>query len=79
MFGINTATAQTIFALKIDGNEPILFSGEVSGQIVDPKGTYKFGWDAIFKPDGYDTTYGQMSDEVKITMSHRSKALQKLI
>lgn len=36
MFGANKAVARTIFALKVDDKDPVLFSGEMSGQIVDP-------------------------------------------
>jgi non-canonical purine NTP pyrophosphatase (RdgB/HAM1 family) len=56
----------------------IQFKGEVSGRLVNERGDSGFGWDTIFLPDGYDTTYGEMSLEEKNRISHRTLASKKL-
>ena len=55
------------------------FEGEVVGSIgVTSKGIQGFGYDPIFIPDGYDRTFGELGNEVKNTMSHRARALEKM-
>jgi len=39
------------------------------------KGDGGFGYDPMFVPEGYEQTLGELSDEIKKTLSHRSKAL----
>lgn len=46
--------------------------GDVS---VEPRGENGFGYDPIFTPDGYDKTLGELPNDVKKGLSHRSKAL----
>ncbi len=56
-----------------------IFVGICDGEIVNfPRGTNGFGYDPIFKPDGYDLTYAELPSEVKNKISHRAKALNKL-
>lgn len=64
------------FALA-DG-EIKFFEGRVEGTIVQPRGTWDFGFDPIFQPDGYDKTYGEMTAEEKNEISHRAIAFRKL-
>ncbi|MEW6599892.1 MAG: XTP/dITP diphosphatase [Nitrospirota bacterium] len=55
------------------------FMGRVEGRIgTEPRGAKGFGYDPVFFPEGYDRTFGEMSDEEKSSMSHRGRALQKL-
>lgn len=73
------ARFKTVIALIIDGNLTC-FEGIVEGQITTQKsGLEGFGYDPIFKPKGYDSTYSEMSIGVKNTMSHRAIATGKLI
>ena len=61
--------------------EPLFFEGDVYGQLT-PKveTTYSsFGFDPIFCPDGYEHTFGGLPKEIKNTISHRAKALTKLV
>jgi XTP/dITP diphosphohydrolase len=56
-----------------------LGKGIVSGTIVDePRGESGFGYDPLFKPDGFEETFGQLKDAVKDRISHRGKALFEL-
>lgn len=41
----------------------------------EARGSGGFGYDPMFIPDGYDKTLGELEDEVKEKLSHRSKAL----
>ena len=55
------------------------FSGRVDGTLVPPKGDDGFGFDPIFMPNGYDVTFAQMPADEKNKISHRGKAVKKLI
>ena len=69
----------TVIALIIDGAEH-LFEGVVQGEITKTKsGSAGFGYDPIFQPEGYDITFSEMSLEEKNKISHRGKAVRKLI
>ncbi|KAL7275340.1 nucleoside triphosphate pyrophosphohydrolase ham1 [Rhizina undulata] len=59
------------------GKEPILFEGRTDGTIVAPRGPANFGWDPIFEYEGQ--TYAEMDKAEKNKISHRYKALQKLL
>ena len=59
-------------------NKPIVFRGEVQGQIVSPRGGTNFGWDPVFLPNGYTKTFAEMSPEEKNAISHRRIAVLKL-
>jgi len=62
------------------------FEGRVDGVAVwPPRGDRGFGYDPLFKPDGFDITFGQMSPEAKHGLppkgqglSHRARAFVKL-
>lgn len=54
------------------------FEGDISGEIVLPAGEYGFGWDHIFKPDGFEETFGEMGREFKGEFSMRSIASKQL-
>eukprot|EP01120_Amphizonella_sp_Union-15-10_P015182 TRINITY_DN773_c0_g1_i2.p1 TRINITY_DN773_c0_g1~~TRINITY_DN773_c0_g1_i2.p1 ORF type:complete len:238 (-),score=57.27 TRINITY_DN773_c0_g1_i2:35-655(-) len=59
-------------------SEPITFSGKTPGKIVPARGPHDFGWDPIFQPDGFEETYAELDKDVKNSISHRRKALDKL-
>jgi XTP/dITP diphosphohydrolase len=42
------------------------------------RGSHGFGYDPVFVPDGYDLTFGQLSDAMKNRISHRAKALNQM-
>ena len=58
----------------------VTVSGQIKGKFSwPPKGDKGFGYDPIFKPLGYDITFGQMDPILKHKISHRSLAFNKLI
>ena len=74
-----TAYFITSAVCVLDDNYYIALEGRVNGVIVEsPKGFDGFGYDPIFKPNGYDVTYAEMTLEQKNSMSHRSIAMNKM-
>lgn len=74
-----TAVAVCTFAyLPGDSDEVLLFQGKTDGEIVLPRGPTDFGWDCCFQPKGYEQTYAELRKDIKNTISHRYKALDKL-
>jgi XTP/dITP diphosphohydrolase len=56
------------------------FEGEARGRIVwPPRGEHGFGYDPIFAPDGHERTFGEMSHEEKLPLTHRARAFEKFI
>ena len=53
------------------------FSGSVEGRILEEaqEGAGGFGYDPLFVPDGHEESFARLGEEVKNTMSHRSRAL----
>lgn len=73
------AQFKTVIALIINGKK-FYFEGKVEGTILKEKnGIRGFGYDPIFRPNGYDETFAQMSIELKNKMSHRGLAVKKLV
>lgn len=69
----------TLVLMWPDGHEEIV-EGVLPGQVVwPPRGDAGHGYDPIFIPDGHDMTMGEMSAEMKNSLSHRALAVQKLI
>ncbi len=78
--GINTARFICSIVLINEENKPLTFEAVVNGHIsLAPKGKEGFGYDPIFIPDGLDKTYAELTEEEKNKLSHRGKALLKLI
>lgn len=73
------ACFKTVVALIIDDKE-YLFEGRVDGYIVEQqRGTAGFGYDPVFLPKGFDKTFAEMGDEDKNAISHRGRAMRKLV
>lgn len=78
--GVENRKAQfrTVICLIRNGKEH-LFEGIVKGEIIQEKrGGEGFGYDPIFVPEGYDLTFAELGDDVKNTISHRARAVEKL-
>jgi len=57
-----------------------VFRGRICGHISEEaRGSAGFGFDPIFVPEGYDQTFAELGEEVKNSISHRSRAFRKLI
>jgi XTP/dITP diphosphohydrolase len=62
-----------------DGGEHF-FEGTVEGTIRHERsGVAGFGYDPIFEPDGYDITFAEMDMDEKNAISHRGRAVEKLV
>jgi len=73
------ARFRTVVALIID-NQEYLFEGIVNGQIIESeRGVDGFGYDPVFLPDGYSLTFAEMMLDQKNLISHRARAVGKLV
>lgn len=73
------ARFRTVISLIINGEEN-QFEGIVEGEIISEKrGDSGFGYDPIFKPLGFDTTFAEMNLKDKNEISHRGRAVKKLV
>jgi len=73
------ARFKTVISL-ITGGQEYLFEGSIEGSIsMQKSGSKGFGYDPIFVPDGYDISFAEMTPEEKNRISHRAKAMEKLI
>jgi len=73
------ARFKTVISL-ITGGKEHLFEGSIEGTITTQKsGSKGFGYDPIFIPDGYTISFAEMAPEEKNKISHRAKAMEKLI
>ena len=74
-----TARFRTVIALILDGVE-YTFEGRVEGTIATAEsGSEGFGYDPLFVPSGEIITFAQMSAEAKNAISHRGRAVAKLV
>ena len=74
------ARFRTIIAYIDENEEEHIFEGEIRGTIIENmEGTNGFGYDPIFVPEGYDKTFAQLSSEIKNTISHRARAMEKFL
>ena len=54
--------------------------GICDGKIAtEARGDLGFGYDPIFVPDGFEQTFGELSNHVKQTISHRARAFARII
>lgn len=73
------ARFRTVVAL-IDEYGTHFFEGSVDGEItLERSGNHGFGYDPIFRPEGRVETFAQLTEQEKNSMSHRGRAVQKLV
>lgn len=73
------ARFRTVISLVIDGDEK-QFEGAVEGEILkEKKGKAGFGYDPIFQPGGLTSSFAEMDLADKNKISHRGRAVQKLV
>lgn len=74
-----TANFRTVIALIING-KATLFEGACKGEITETKsGAEGFGYDPIFSPEGHEVTFAEMTKTEKGAISHRGRAVEKLV
>jgi XTP/dITP diphosphohydrolase len=75
-----TARFRCVMALAVNGESLGTFDGRVEGQVTtEERGEGGFGYDSMFVPDGHDETFAELSAEMKNELSHRARALAKVI
>ncbi len=63
-----------------NGKTQFIEEGICNGIIAEkPRGVNGFGYDSVFIPEGFDQTFAELSGDIKQKISHRSKALEKII
>ena len=73
------ACFKTVVALILD-NQTYYFEGRVDGEIItEERGVAGFGYDPIFRPLGFNQTFAEMGEADKNAISHRGRAMQKLM
>lgn len=73
------ACFRTVICLIIN-NKTHFFEGRVDGEIsIQRFGTDGFGYDPIFRPNGFEKTFAEMSQSEKNQISHRALAVDKLV
>ncbi|HEX5710824.1 MAG TPA: RdgB/HAM1 family non-canonical purine NTP pyrophosphatase [Sulfuricurvum sp.] len=75
--GVVSSKAHYTAAIAIVSSEgESCVHGWMHGEVItSPRGENGFGYDPMFIPDGFDQTLGELRSEVKVELSHRSKAL----
>ena len=75
---VRTARFRCVLAVAENGQTLAVFAGAVEGILAhEVRGEGGFGYDPIFMPLGYEETFGELSSEIKHSMSHRSRALEQ--
>lgn len=68
-----------VLALVYPDGREVTFEGRCEGIAVwPPRGNGGFGYDPMFRPDGFGQTFGEMSADQKHAISHRAKAVEQL-
>jgi XTP/dITP diphosphohydrolase len=74
-----SARFRCIMVLKTGNDSLITAEGVCEGRILRViSGSGGFGYDPLFVPSGYDHSFGELSNEIKNSISHRSSALARL-
>lgn len=75
-----SAAFHCTLALAWPDGEYALYEGRCDGALVwPPRGTLGFGYDPIFVPEGYDTTFAEINLKETMGISHRADAFAKLV
>jgi len=80
--GITDRRAAFVCALSLawpDGHVESVEAVAKGNVVWPPRGKKGFGYDPIFVPNGYNTTFGEMEPKIKHRISHRTKAFNKLV
>lgn len=73
-----TARFHCVVTVAKNGEVVAQFDGKVEGRIAEVMtGNGGFGYDPLFIPEGHDASFGELPEDIKNSMSHRSRALSK--
>ena len=74
-----TARFVSVITMVYPDGKTIVARGTVEGHLVlEERGDGGFGYDPLFVPEGYDRTFGELSQQIKNSISHRANALKAL-
>ncbi len=74
-----SASFKTVITLLLEDETMHQFEGVVKGEILEEnRGENGFGYDPLFKPEGFNETFAEMGDK-KNDISHRKRAVEQLI
>ncbi len=72
------ARFRCVLALCSPDGQVWTLEGRCEGSILDaPRGAHGFGYDPLFVPDGQDQTFAELPADVKNSLSHRGRALER--
>jgi XTP/dITP diphosphohydrolase len=75
-----TARFRCVMCLVDPAGNETCFEGRCEGRISHHvRGSYGFGYDPIFMPDGQACTFGELGQSVKSQISHRVRAMRQVI
>lgn len=79
--GVVDRSAQFRTVITLIQNDNVhYFEGKVTGEILTERhGTGGFGYDAVFRPDGFEESFAQLTIKAKNNISHRGRAVAALI
>ncbi|MFN2413234.1 MAG: RdgB/HAM1 family non-canonical purine NTP pyrophosphatase [Pyrinomonadaceae bacterium] len=81
--GSDDRSARFVCAMAVSdpaGNIRFTSEGECHGRIAfEPRGKNGFGYDPIFIPDDFESTFAELSDDIKQQISHRGRAAEQII
>ena len=74
-----SAQFKTVISLILNGQN-YFFEGTCQGEIAtNMQGSHGFGYDPLFIPNGYNNTFAELNPDIKNQISHRKKAVSKMI
>lgn len=77
---LRSARFVCVLAYAPVSGEPFCVDGAVEGALAfEPRGQGGFGYDPIFLPEGFESTFGELPDATKHTLSHRGRAARALL
>lgn len=81
MSGVDNRDARFVTVIAVClGDKVLTFEGEVQGRILaERRGNDGFGYDSIFEPENCGLTFAELTHEQKNAISHRGRAVRKLV
>jgi XTP/dITP diphosphohydrolase len=74
------ARFRCVIAYIDNDSREYLFEGTVNGEILrERRGDRGFGYDPVFRPEGFDLSFAEMTEEDKNRISHRGEAVRKFV